>query len=147
MKNIIKDERTVSAKRKIQSDTLQILIFTLLATVFVQKIFLNAPISQYIVEFVTALGASVYVLIRTIYLGIDEMGTGVITVKSLITTTLLSGLVTMICFAFITGITDVSSILFFFLCYTVALLILRLAIKYFTKKKQQDMEDGLDNDE
>lgn len=147
MKNIIEDERTVSAKRNIQSDTLQILIFALLAAVFVQKIFLNAPVSQYIVEFVAALGASVYILIRTIYMGIDEMGTRVTTAKSLITTALLLGLVAMICFAFITGITDVGSILIFFLCYTVALLALRFAIKYFTGKRQQEMDDILDNDE
>lgn len=138
MKNIIRDERTIAAKRKIQSDALQLLIYALWAAILVQQIFLNAPVSQFIVEFICALGVSVYVLIRTICLGIDQSGTGVTTTKSLVTTTLLSGILCVLCLFFLCGIESIGFLALFFICYIAALFSLRYAIKHFTKKKRRN---------
>ena len=66
-----KDERVISAKRKIQSDGFSIVWFLLLISVLVQQYVFKAPFSQYVVEMVIWLTMSVYILILNIAKGND----------------------------------------------------------------------------
>jgi hypothetical protein len=62
------DERVLAQKRKIQSDAFVILFMGLLMSVLIQQFIFNAPVSQYIVEFIFS---SIYLLIRNIVDGND----------------------------------------------------------------------------
>lgn len=70
-KKLIEDERIAAQRRKIQSDACGILLIVLLVSTLVQQYVFDAPFSQYAVEFVCFVGASIYIVIRNIISGND----------------------------------------------------------------------------
>lgn len=68
---MIKDERVTSVKRKIQSDGFGIVYLLLLISVLVQQLVFKAPISQYAVEMVIFFAMSVYIIIFNFIKGND----------------------------------------------------------------------------
>ena len=67
----IQDERVVAQRRKIYSEAYGILMIALIASVFVQQFFLDAPFEQYAVELICFVGMSIYIIIRWLTLGLD----------------------------------------------------------------------------
>ena len=63
------DERVVAERRKIGSETCQLLMFALVGSILVKQFAYAAPFSQYAVEFICVMGASVYILIRNFLSG------------------------------------------------------------------------------
>lgn len=70
-KNLIEDERILNQKRKIGSDACQLLMFFLIGSVLIQQLIFNAPFASYAVEFFGFFGASIYIVIRSIFCGHD----------------------------------------------------------------------------
>lgn len=70
-KQIIKDERVLNQRRKIQSDGFQIVFLALLASILIQEYVFKAPFSQYAVEFVLFITASLYIVVRNFISGND----------------------------------------------------------------------------
>ena len=70
MKKGLSDERVILSKRKIQSDGFMLVYFILLISILIQQ-FLEAPVSQYIVEMVVWIAMSVYLLICNLVKGND----------------------------------------------------------------------------
>ncbi len=68
---MVKDERVVSAKRKIQSDGFALVWLLLWVSVLVQQFVFNAPLSQYLVELVIVLAMSFYILVANVLKGND----------------------------------------------------------------------------
>jgi len=94
-RNIVKDERALAQKRKIGSDTCNLLLGGLLVSVLVQQYIFNAPFSQYAVEFISFSIAGLYIVFRNIIVGNDvfeaKMGSKkIIIVNSLVTGLLVS---------------------------------------------------------
>ncbi len=73
-KQIIQDERIVTQKQKILSESYIILMVILIISIFIQQNLLNAPFKQYAVEVICFFGISIYILIRNLTLGIDMFG-------------------------------------------------------------------------
>lgn len=73
-RKVTADERVAAQRQKICSDAFQLLYYALLISVLVQQIVFSAPFSQYAVEFVAAIAAASYVLIRNFKLGNDVFG-------------------------------------------------------------------------
>ena len=67
----VHDERVTAQRRKIGSETCQLLMFALIGSIFVKQFVYSAPFSQYTVEFICVMGASVYILIRNFLSGIN----------------------------------------------------------------------------
>ena len=67
----IYDERTMQLRQKINSDALALLLYVLLAAIVVQQFVFGAPFVQYVGEFLCFLGASFYIVVRNLLIGID----------------------------------------------------------------------------
>lgn len=70
-KRALQDERVVALSRKTLSEAYSLLMLTLLAAMLVQQFVLEAPFRQYAAEFFCFFGASAYVVIRRLALGIN----------------------------------------------------------------------------
>jgi len=70
-KGNIQDERMVLQRRKVASGAFGILFYALLASVIVQQFVLHAPFSQYAVEAILLLAASIYVVTGNVLVGND----------------------------------------------------------------------------
>lgn len=68
-KKLTHDERAVSQKRKIGSETCNLLLGVLLISLLVKEYVLNVPFSQYATEVVCLFGATIYIVIRNIIAG------------------------------------------------------------------------------
>lgn len=70
------DERIVAQRRKINSEAYGILMIALFGSMLVQRFLLNAPFEQYAFEFICVFGASLYMIIRYMTLGLSIYGEG-----------------------------------------------------------------------
>jgi len=70
-KNLRQDERAVSQKRKIGSETCNLLLGGLFISLLVKEYVLNVPFSQYATEVICLFGAVIYIVIRNIIAGTD----------------------------------------------------------------------------
>lgn len=86
------DERVLAQKRKIQSDAFVILFLGLLMSVLIQQFIFNAPVSQYIVEFIFFIFSSIYLLIRNIVDGNDIFSSNRSVQKIILMNSLVCGL-------------------------------------------------------
>lgn len=90
MKNQIQqDERVLAQKRKIGSDAFNILLIGLMISVLIQQYLFNAPFTQYAVEIVLFIAASIYVIIRNLIDGNDlfaskKGGQAIVIINSLV---------------------------------------------------------------
>lgn len=159
-KNMIKDERVISAKRKIQSDGFGIVWFLLLISVLVQQFVFKSPVSQYVVEMVIWLAMSVYILILNIAKGNDiypatnKKSNSLIIIQSVFT-----GLVITIIntiqnyFQYGEKVQDtiikntVTVAVVSFISATLGVFVLLKMLSYLNSKKQQKINSELDDGE
>lgn len=69
--NLIQDERAVAQKRKIGSETCNLLLGGLIISLLIKDYVFNLPFSQYATELLFLFGASIYIVIRNIIAGND----------------------------------------------------------------------------
>jgi hypothetical protein len=156
MRDFIQDERTVAQKRKIGSETCNLLLLALLIAILVQQYVLNVPFPNYAAEFFCFFGACFYILIRNITTGNDLYSRKNIGYKWVIINSLVCGFT--ICA--VTGIANYTrygdnatssiwliTLAITFLCGTAAAFLGFSLIYYFNKKKQQNIADELDEEE
>jgi len=70
-KNLTQDERAVAQKRKIGSETCNLLLGGLFISLLVKEYIFNVPFSQYATEVICLFGAVIYIVIRNIIAGND----------------------------------------------------------------------------
>lgn len=148
MKNVKnQDERVLTQRRKIQSDGFQLLIYALLISVVVQQFFLQAPPSQYMVEFLCLVGAGFYNLIRNLNIGndfyCDDSGSG----KRLFKNAIFSGVGSVILFAILTGEKNIGNLLSYALTFAATFGGMTYFVYYISKRKQDKIKRELDMDE
>ncbi len=148
MKNIKnQDERVISQRRKIQSDGYQLLVYALLISVLVQQFFLQAPLSQYIVEFLCLVGIGFYNLICNMRIGNNLYGEDKDSGKKIIKNTLLGGIFYIVIFVILSGEKDTKSIITSYLTFIIGFGGINYLLYYFSKRKQDKIEKELDMDE
>ena len=107
MKNIKnQDERVISQRRKIQSDGYQLLVYALLISVVVQQFLLQAPLSQYMAEFLCLVGIGFYNLICNMRIGNNLYGEDKDSGKKILKNTLLGGILSLVIFVILSGEKD-----------------------------------------
>lgn len=144
--NKIQDERILNQRRKIQSDGFQILYYVLIISVLIQQLILKAPVTQYIIELLCFIGASVYIIISNIRLGnniiSDEPRN-----KRFYKIALTTGILQIIIITFLNrnkSIGDILTNTIVFACVYIGLIYL---LYTFTKRKQDEITKELDRDE
>lgn len=153
-KQNIQDERILSQKRKITSEAFGILWLTLLAFVFVQKFLFNAPFTQYAVEFICFMGASFYILIRSLMLGNnlfyapenEKKMFAITTLTTALTITVINGVVHY--FKYKENFSDnvgmfILTLLITFVSSSVAAIVMLFIFHQLNKKRQAQIEKVL----
>jgi len=156
MRDLIQDERTVAQKRRIGSETCNLLLLALIIAILVQQYVLNVPFAHYAAEFICFFGACFYLLIRNITSGNDLYSRKNTGFKFVLLNSLLCG--SSICI--VTGIANYSrygdnttpsiwlaTLAITFLCGTAGAFISFSILHYLNSKKQQNIENELDEEE
>lgn len=143
----VQDERILIARRKIQSDAYGWLVWILMISIIVQQFFMKAPFAQYAVEFFVLIGCGLYISIRHFKEGIDIWNPKSESKKKLLLNTIVSGVVSVIIFAFLSGIYDIKNLSLYFISFVLFFFLFRSSIIAINKRKQQDIENKLNEDE
>ncbi|MGI6469407.1 MAG: hypothetical protein GXZ09_02940 [Syntrophomonadaceae bacterium] len=156
MKDLIEDERTIAQKRKIGSETCNLLLLALLVAILVQQFILNVPFAHYAAEFICFFGACSYLLIRNLTSGNDLYSRKNTGFKLVIINSLVCGFTICV----VTGIANYArygenappnlwlfTSLITFLCGTAGAFLSFSLLYYLNKRKQQNIENALDEEE
>lgn len=145
--NNIQDERILLARRKIQSEAYGWLVYLLMISIIVQQFFMKAPFAQYAVEFFALIGCGLYISIRHFKEGIDIWNSKDNGRKKLLLNTIVSGVVSVILFALLSGIYDIKNLTSYFVSFVIFFFVFRSSVIAINNKKQQTIENKLNEDE
>lgn len=153
-KQIIKDERVLNQRRKIQSDGFQIVFLALLASILIQEYVFKAPFSQYAVEFVLFITASLYIVVRNFISGNDIFDYAKSGHKLVIINSLVCGVAVAAVNAILNEnllkagiLSAVFIVVITFLSAAFAAFIVLEIFYRINKKKQENIEAQLNDDE
>ncbi len=152
-KQVVTDERVVSQKRIVASGAFQIVMIGLLFSSLVQKLYFNAPFSQYAVEMGLFLIGSTYILIGNVIVGNDVFGSKLSKHKVLITNSFAVASGMTIAFIFNgrdkidpgSGTWWMTVIVLFICSLLVSMLLLNFFYKY-NKRKQEKIDAEISDD-
>jgi hypothetical protein len=145
--NKIQDERILLARRKIQSDAYGWLVWVLMISIIVQQFFMKAPFAQYSVEFFALIGCGLYISIRHFREGIDIWNSKDNGKKKMLLNIIVSGIASVILFALLSGIYNIKNLTSYFVSFVIFFFVFRSAVIAINKKKQQTIENKLNEDE
>src|SRR5665647_342747 len=91
-KEFINDERDTAQRRKVGSETCNLLMVGLLLSLLIQQTILDTPFEQYAGEFICFFAASLYIVVRSLALGTDFITRREKSKKWLIISTLVGGI-------------------------------------------------------
>lgn len=145
--NYIQDERILSERRKIQSRGYAWITIILLISVVVQQFILNAPFAQYAVELFLLFGCGLYNIISNYQKGIDIWNPKGEGKKQILFNTILTGIASVLLFAFLSGNFQKTNLLLYFVAFIVFFFITRLIMIAITNKKLEAIDKEIDNDD
>ena len=145
--NQINDERIIAERRKIQSRGYAWIVTILLISVIVQQFFMRAPFAQYAVEFFILIGCGIYNIIANYKKGIDIWNPAGDDKKKIFLNTLISGILSVILFAYLSGNHKMNSLLSYFVGFVTFIFVFRLIMIGINRKKQEDIDKELNNED
>lgn len=116
-------------------------------SIIVQQFFMNAPFSQYAAEFFTLIGCGLYIVICNLKEGINIWNPNDDGKKKLLFNTVISGVVSVILFALLSGQYDIKNLASYFVSFVLFFFMFRSAMIFINNKKQQAIDNKLDDDE
>ncbi|WP_426350311.1 DUF6773 family protein [Alloiococcus sp. CFN-8] len=141
------DERTLLLRRKVQSDGFQLIIIYLLLSALIQKFFFKASFNQIAVELIGFLAAALYMIIRSISLGINLNSEGSKSNKNVIKGAILSGLGCCIFLFIFAGKRDLLTLGLISIFTSISYLATSFLLDYLNKRKQSKIEEELNKNE
>ena len=72
--NQINDERVINEKRKITQEAYGLIMIFLLISMLIKQFIFHSEFNEYAVEFIAFFGASIYIVIRNIFIGNNLYG-------------------------------------------------------------------------
>ena len=144
--NEIQDERIISLRRKIQSDAYQILICCLFFSIIIQQFLLNAPFSEFAVEFCCLIGIGIYTTIRHLITGIDIWDSSKQSNKKIMISSLTTGIISTGILTVLTGERSIGKLVLFFVIFSVCYFVIHSLIIFLNGKRQKQI-DEMYNDE
>lgn len=145
--NKIQDERILLERRKIQSTAYAWIVMILLISIVVQQFLMKAPFAQYAVELFLLIGCGLYNIISNLKRGIDIWNPSGESKIKLLLNTVISGIASVILFAFLSGEYGIKSLAGYFLTFVAIFFAVRLLMIKINNKKQKSIEERLDEDE
>lgn len=145
--NKIQDERILFARRKIQSKAYGWLVYGLLISIIVQQFFMKAPFAQYAVELFALIGCGLYISICHFKEGIDIWNPKDDGKKKILLNTIISGVISVILLVLLSGEYDIKNLTSYFVSFVLIFFIFRSAMIFINKKKQQTIENKLNDDD
>lgn len=151
-KSNIQDERIILQKRKIGSDAFGIVFYGLLISILIQQFMFGAPFSQYAVELILFILASIYVVIRNIAVGNNLFNSSNNGQKMVVINSIVSGLTIAVITTILNtinfglgkmgGTFDIALTVFItFICGAIASFIGFELIYIINKKRQRQIDD------
>ena len=145
--NKIQDERILLERRIIQSTAYAWIVRILLISIVVQQFLMRAPFAQYAVELFLLIGCGLYNIISNLKRGIDIWNPSGESKIKLLLNTVISGIASVILFAFLSGEYGIKSLAGYFLTFVAIFFAFRLLMIKINNKKQKSIEERLDEDE
>ena len=145
--NKIQDERILLERRIIQSTAYAWIVMILLISIVVQQFLMKAPFAQYAVELYLLIGCGLYNIISNLKRGIDIWNPSGESKIKLLLNTVISGIASVILFAFLSGEYGIKSLAGYFLTFVAIFFAFRLLMIKINNKKQKSIEERLDEDE
>ncbi|MNO71836.1 hypothetical protein D3C76_627610 [compost metagenome] len=146
-KSKIDDERIVSQRRKIQSDAYQILVYGLMISILIQQFIMNAPFTQFAVEFFCLIGIGMYITIRHLSDGVDIRNSPSQTNKRLLIKSITSGGICVSLLIILAGERKVWNMILIFVAVTIAYFLSHSVLRNINKKRQKQIDDELSADD
>ncbi len=143
----IQDERILAERRKIQSRGYAWIVTILLVSIIIQQFFLKAPFAQYAVEFFILIGSGVYNAIANYKKGIDIWNPRNDGKKKILFNTLISGIASVILFAFLSGNYKMNNLVSYFVAFVTFFYVFRLIMIGINNKKQRAIDKELNDDD
>lgn len=143
----IQDERILQQRRFIQSRGYAYLVLILAVSVLVQQFVLHAPFAQYAVEFFLLIGCGFYNLVCNCTRGIDIVNPTGKNPTQLLVESIETAVVGTAVLALLGGERDWQDLLFFFIAFVAVMFGARLGLILLTRKKQEEIDKALDQDE
>lgn len=144
--NNYQDERILSERREIQSRGYAWLIIILLISIIVQQFFMKAPFAQYAVEFFLLIGCGCYNIIANYNKGIDIWNPTGNSKKQILTSTLISGIFSVILFSILSGTYKINSLVFYFPAFIVFFFMTRLIMISINRRKHASIDSELEEE-
>lgn len=145
--NKIQDERILLERRIIQSTAYAWIVMILLISIVVQQFLMRAPFAQYAVELFLLIGCGLYNIISNLKRGIDIWNPSGESKIKLLLNTVISGIASVILFAFLSGEYGIKSLAAYFITFVAIFFAVRLLMIKINNKKQQSIERRLNEDE
>ena len=145
--NKIQDERILLERRIIQSTAYAWIVMILLISIVVQQFLMRAPFAQYAVELFLLIGCGLYNIISNLKRGINIWNPSGESKIKLLLNTVISGIASVILFAFLSGEYGIKSLAGYFLTFVAIFFAFRLLMIKINNKKQKSIEERLDEDE
>ncbi len=143
----IQDERILAERRKIQSRGYAWIVTILLVSIIIQQFLLKAPFAQYAVEFFILIGSGVYNAIANYKKGIDIWNPRNDGKKKILFNTLISGIASVILFAFLSGNYKMNNLVSYFVAFVTFFYVFRLIMIGINNKKQRAIDKELNDDD
>lgn len=143
----IQDERILQQRRFIQSRGYTYLVLILAVSVLVQQFVLHAPFAQYAVEFFLLIGCGIYNLVSNCTRGIDIVNPTGKNPAQLLAESVETAVVGTVALALLGGERNWQDLLLFFITFVAVMYGVRLGLILLTRKKQEEIDKALDQDE
>ena len=143
----IQDERILQQRRFIQSRGYAYLVLILAVSVLVQQFVLHAPFAQYAVEFFLLIGCGIYNLASNCVRGIDIVNPTGKNPTQLLVESAEIAVVGTVALALLCGERNWRDLLLFFITFVAVMFGVRLGLILLTRKKQEEIDKALDQDE
>lgn len=143
----IQDERILQQRRFIQSRGYAYLVLILAVSVLVQQFVLHAPFAQYAVEFFLLIGCGIYNLASNCVRGIDIVTPTGKNPTQLLVESVETAVVGTVALALLGGERNWQDLLLFFITFVAVMYGVRLGLILLTRKKQEEIDKALDQDE
>ena len=143
----IQDERILQQRRFIQSRGYAYLVLILAVSVLVQQFVLHAPFAQYAVEFFLLIGCGIYNLVSNCTRGIDIVNPTGKNPAQLLAESVETAVVGTVALALLGGERNWQDLLLFFITFVAVMYGVRLGLILLTRKKQEEIDKALDQDE
>lgn len=143
----IQDERILQQRRFIQSRGYAYLVLILAVSVLVQQFVLHAPFAQYAVEIFLLIGCGIYNLVSNCTRGIDIVNPTGKNPAQLLVESVETAVVGTVALALLGGERNWQDLLLFFITFVAVMYGVRLGLILLTRKKQEEIDKALDQDE